>query len=129
MRSSLFAPTFCPAKVAIVEASASNTQQKNMLSLPPAVTAATAIVPMPLTAYVTVREPIAVMEYCRPNGMPIASRRRTNGARMRLSSGCILRMVNRLRMTSRHQRPLMSWLMTVAHAAPSTPMWNARMNV
>lgn len=87
MRSSLFAPTFCPAKVAIVEASASNTQQKNMLSLPPAVTAATAIVPMPLTAYVTVREPIAVMEYCRPNGCPspaAADKRRTDALVLRL---------------------------------------------
>lgn len=88
MRSSLFAPTFCPAKVAIVEASASNTQQKNMLSLPPAVTAATAIVPMPLTAYVTVREPIAVMEYCRPNGdahhQQPADKRRTDALVLRL---------------------------------------------
>jgi len=40
-RSIFFAPTFCPAYVAIVEPSASNGQQQNMEILPAAVTDAT----------------------------------------------------------------------------------------
>ena len=42
-RSIFFAPTFCPAYVAIVEPSASNGQQQNMEILPAAVTDATAV--------------------------------------------------------------------------------------
>ena len=49
-RSSFFAPTFCPAYVAIVPPSASNGQQKNMLTLLPVETAATAMDPSEFTA-------------------------------------------------------------------------------
>ncbi len=57
------APMFCPAKVAMVVASASNTQQKKLFSRPAAETAATAMVPKPFTATCTTTEPMAVMEY------------------------------------------------------------------
>ena len=73
-RSIFFAPTFCPAYVAIVEPSASNGQPQNMEILPAAVTEATAVEPRPLTAVCKITLPIAVIEYCRPIGIHMLHR-------------------------------------------------------
>ena len=74
MRSSFLAPTFWPPKVAMVDPRASKGQQKNMLILLPAVTAATAMEPRELTAVCRITLPMAVMEYCSPMGIPMLHR-------------------------------------------------------
>ena len=71
IRLNFFAPTFCPAYVAIVDPKASKGQHKNIEILLEAVTAATTRDPSPFTAVCKITLPIAVMEYCNPIGMPI----------------------------------------------------------
>ena len=95
-RSYLPAPVFWPAQVAIVPPSASKTQEKNMMTFCPAVTEATATAPRVFTAVWRITEPIAVIEYWSPMGMPFQRRflqRRPLGessSRESLSSGNFL---------------------------------------
>ena len=58
----------------MVPPSASNGQQKNMLTLLPVETAATAMEPKEFTAVWSTTLPMAVMEYWSPIGIPILQR-------------------------------------------------------
>ena len=103
-----------------MDARASNTQAKNMLSLPAPATAATAFTPRPLTDHCTMTEPMAVIENWSPMGSPVPSilrARRTSKCRSsfpRCSTG------KRRIITITHPIPESSWLTAVATAAPAT---------
>ena len=105
-----------------MDASASNTQAKNMLSLLAALTAATASTPSPFTDHCTVTDPMAVMENCSPMGRPIPSMLRARFGESSRSSFVSRRIGNRRMMTTTQPMPDSSWLTAVATAAPATSM-------
>ena len=58
----------------MVDPRASKGQLRKIMILLPAVTAATAMEPREFTAVCKITLPMAVMEYCRPMGIPIPQR-------------------------------------------------------
>ena len=125
-RSSFPAPTFWPAYVAIVEPSASNGQQLKPEIRPAAVTAATAWEPSEFTAVCKITLPIAVMEYCRPIGMPMLQSMIAWRPSNFISSFSNLRISYCFLIYKKHKIPEISWERTVAHAAPATPICRTR---
>ena len=73
-------------------------------------------------------EPMAVMEYCRPMGSPMAQSALQASASGRPSSRVIRRMGKRFTIYTRHATPDTAWDTTVAMAAPATPQSSSRMH-
>ena len=70
---------------------------------------------------------MAVMEYCSPMGIPIRHSRPQQLRRKRRSSLLVWRMGYFFLMYTRQARPDTPWEITVARAAPATPILAQRM--
>ena len=116
------APMFCPPYVDMPTPKASNAQQHRFDSFEPAVTAATAPEPSRFTDACRMTLPMAVIENCSPIGKPIFKRIFTCSRSSFASSRVKHNKRNRLRTNNRQQKPEMACEITVATAAPATPI-------
>ncbi len=106
---------------------ASKGQARNPLIRPEAVTAATAPEPSVLVALWRITLPMAVTEYCSPMGTPMPHSILILWPSGLHSSRRIRRISNFFTMNSRQQAPDTPWEITVAQAAPCTPIWRFTM--
>ena len=106
---------------------ASKTQAKSICSLLEAVTEATTTDPRPLTEVCSRMLPMAVMDSCSPMGSPMPSSRAMWSSRGRRSSRDRCSRGKRFQINTRQATPDNAWEITVAQAAPATPMGMTRM--
>ena len=129
MRTSFFAPRFCPQYVAIATPIFSNTQVNRYLMRMAAVKEAIYTVPKALLALCNMIIPTEVIENCSPIGIPLfnnilillLSKRRSSPVGTRIFMRCLI--------NHQHSIEANNWLRNVAKPAPSTPILSNNMKI